>query len=168
VTRAEGSTQQDDARDDSVHDRGALPEVSCTLTSHPKYLPLIRAVVHEGAALAGFDSEGTQEILLAVTEAVANVIRHAYDNHTDKRIDFELAVEQDEFRLDIIDYASFVDPSQIASRPLDEVRPGGLGVHLIKNTMDCVEYKQNAHGGTTLTLVKRAAVPNAPSQKEPS
>ena len=150
------------------HDRGELPEVSCTLTSHPKYLPLIRAVVQEGAALAGFDSEATQEILLAVTEAVANVIRHAYDNHTDKRIDFELSVEHDEFRLDIIDYGTFVDPGQIASRPLEDVRPGGLGVHLIKTTMDKVEYKKNEQGGTTLTLVKRASVPKAPSQKESS
>ena len=140
------------------------PEVCCTLSSHPKYLPLIRAVVQEGAALAGFDGEGTQEILLAVTEAVANVIRHAYANETDKRIDFELSVDAPTFRLDIIDYATFVDPKLIASRPLDDVRPGGLGVHLIKNTMDRVEYRKNSHGGTTLTLVKNASLKNAPSQ----
>jgi anti-sigma regulatory factor (Ser/Thr protein kinase) len=138
------------------------PEVSCTLTSHPKFLPLIRAVVQEGAALAGFDSAGTQEILLAVTEAVANVIRHAYNGETDHRIDFELAVEDRAFRLDIIDYASFIDPARIASRPLDEVRPGGLGVHLIKTTMDDVRYQKNAHGGTTLTLVKNAPQSDAP------
>ena len=132
------------------------PEVSCTLTSHPKYLPLVRAVVQEGASLAGFDSEGTQELLLAVTEAVANVIRHAYNNETDKRIDFELSIEGNRLQLDIIDYGRFVDPAKIASRPLDEVRPGGLGVHLIKTTMDQVEYVKNNHGGTTLTLVKKA------------
>ena len=132
------------------------PEVSCTLSSHPKYLPLVRAIVQEGAQLSGFNSEGTQEILLAVTEAVANVIRHAYDNQTDKRIDFELSVDAPVFRLDIIDWAKFVDPALIASRPLDEVRPGGLGVHLIKTTMDDVEYKRNGHGGTTLTLIKTA------------
>lgn len=144
---------------DPTAQKHARPEVCCTLTSHPKYLPLMRAVVQEGAALAGFDGEGTQEILLAVTEAVANVIRHAYQNQTDKRIDFELSVDAPTFRLDIIDYAKFVDPKQIASRPLDEVRPGGLGVHLIKTTMDQVQYVENAHGGTTLTLVK-----NAPTQ----
>ena len=47
--------------------------------------------------------------------------------------------------------------------PLDEVRPGGLGVHLIKSTMDQVEYRENAHGGTTLTLVKHTS-----AQKETS
>ena len=71
--------------------------------------------------------------------------------------------DQPTFKLDIIDYAHFVDPKQIASRPLDQVRPGGLGVHLIKTTMDRVHYQKNSHGGTTLTLVK-----NAPSRKESS
>ena len=54
------------------------------------------------------------------------------------------------------DYGRYIDPSRIASRPLDEIRPGGLGVHLIRSTMDVVEYNENRHGGTTLTLVKRA------------
>lgn len=147
-------TTTDRAAGETVSDQSSAPEVSCTLTSHPKYLPLVRGIVLEGALLAGFDPDGTQEILLAVTEAVANVIRHAYCNQTDKRIDFELSVDAPVFRLDIIDYATFIDPALIASRPLDEVRPGGLGVHLIKTTMDSVAYRKNSHGGTTLTLVK--------------
>ena len=55
------------------------------------------------------------------------------------------------------------DPSRICSRPLDEVRPGGLGVHLIRSTMDVVEYKQNGHGGTTLTLVKHVSADKEPA-----
>ena len=129
----------------------------CTLPSHSQYLPMIRAVVREGSTLAGFDEDLTAGILLAVTEAVTNVMRHAYGNDPDKFIDFELEVHPDELRLDIIDYGTFVDPKQIASRPLDDVRPGGLGVHLIKSTMDRVEYRKNPHGGTTLTMVKHAS-----------
>ena len=142
--------------------RGSLsdPEVKavrCTLPSHPQYLPMIRALVREGACLAGFDDDLTASILLAVTEAVTNVMRHAYGNEVGKPIDFEVTIQPDAFRLDIIDYGTFVDPKQIASRPLDEVRPGGLGVHLIKSTMDRVEYRKNPHGGTTLTMVKHAS-----------
>lgn len=130
--------------------------VRLRLTSHPQYLPLVRAVVQEGAALAGFDEELTHRILLAVTEAVTNIIRHVYGGETAQRIDLELDARPDELELALIDYGTFVDPKQIASRPLEEVRPGGLGVHLIKTTMDHVDYRKNAHGGTTLTLVKHA------------
>jgi anti-sigma regulatory factor (Ser/Thr protein kinase) len=134
-----------------------------TLPSHPMYLGLVRAVVQEGAALAGFDEDLTHRILLAVTEAVTNVIRHAYGGDTGQRIDMELLAEPDRFELGITDYGRFVDPEQIASRPLGDVRPGGLGVHLIQSTMDQVDYRENAHGGTTLTLVK-----HAPAHKESS
>lgn len=133
------------------------------MPSHPQYLPMIRALVREGSSLAGFDDELTATLLLAVTEAVTNVMRHAYGNEVGKPIDFELNAQPETFRLDIIDYGTFVDPKQIASRPLDEVRPGGLGVHLIKSTMDRVEYRKNPHGGTTLTMVKHASSPKESS-----
>jgi anti-sigma regulatory factor (Ser/Thr protein kinase) len=133
------------------------------LPSDPKYLPLVRAVVHEGAELAGFDQELTHRILLAVTEAMTNVIRHVYNGSTEQRIDMELTVGEGRLDLALTDYGEFVDPKKIASRPLGDVRPGGLGVHLIQSTMDKVEYRKNAHGGTTLTLVK-----HAPAHKESS
>lgn len=134
-----------------------------TIPSDPKYLPLVRALVDEGAALTGFASEDRHAISLAVTEAMTNVIRHAYGGASSERIDLVLDTRDARFRLDIIDYAEYVDPKRIASRPLDEVRPGGLGVHLIKSTMDEVHYDKNEHGGTTLRLVKSPARTKEPS-----
>lgn len=144
----------------------ALDRVRCSVPSHPKYLPLVRSVVQEGAHLAGFDPELTQRILLAVTEAVTNVIRHVYGGEATKRIDLDVLAEDGALQLELVDYGEFVDPKQIESRPLDDVRPGGIGVHLIKSTMDRVEYSENAHGGTTLTMVKHTAAGNAASKKE--
>jgi sigma-B regulation protein RsbU (phosphoserine phosphatase) len=144
-------------------DAAAPERVNCTLPSHPRYLPLIRALVAETASLVGFDTDITHRVVLAVTEAFTNVIRHAYGQATVKPIDLEIWIEDDTLRLDLIDYGRFIDPKHIASRPLDEIRPGGLGVHLIKTTMDRVEYRENDHGGTTLTMVKRL-----PSEKESS
>ncbi len=133
------------------------------IPSDPKYLPLVRAMVDEGAALTGFAQEERHAISLAVTEAMSNVIRHAYGGNHEKRIDLMLDTNEQRFHLDIIDYAEYVSPDQIASRPLEEVRPGGLGVHLIKSTMDEVHYTKNEHGGTTLTLVKVPATTKEPS-----
>ena len=144
----------------------APDRVRCTLPSHPKYLPLVRSVVHEAATLAGFEADLTQRLLLAVTEAMTNVIRHAYGGAEDRPVDLEVVATPGELRLDLVDYGCFVDPKYIESRPLDEVRPGGIGVHLIKSTMDRVEYTRNAHGGTTLTMVKRAGAGNAHAKKE--
>jgi anti-sigma regulatory factor (Ser/Thr protein kinase) len=136
------------ARRDRVH---------LALLSDPRYLPLVRGVVEQAALLAGFAPADRDTVLLAVTEALANVIRHAYHDRHDQPVEIEVLAEPGSLEIDLVDRGRYVDPSRIASRPLDEVRPGGLGVHLIRSTMDVVEYKQNVHGGTTLTLVKRAS-----------
>lgn len=131
--------------------------VGLTLRSDPRYMPLMRATVGEAALVAGLKGEERDQILLAVTEAFANVIRHAYRERHDQPVELWISASPGSLKLELVDQARFVDPARIASRPLDEVRPGGLGVHLIRSTMDVVEYKQNAHGGTTLTLVKRTS-----------
>jgi anti-sigma regulatory factor (Ser/Thr protein kinase) len=137
---------------------GARDSVHLALLSDPKYLPLIRGVVEQAALLAGFAPSDRDTVLLAVTEAVSNVIRHAYRDRHDQPMELEVTASSGTLQIDLSDRGRFIDPSRIASRPLDDVRPGGLGVHLIRSTMDAVEYKQNAHGGTTLTLVKRATL----------
>jgi anti-sigma regulatory factor (Ser/Thr protein kinase) len=129
--------------------------VEVSLSSHPKFLPLVRALVEQGAEVAGFSAEDRQRIALGVTEGITNVMRHGYGGSTDRRIDLVLHAPAGMFRIDIHDYGRFVDPNEIRSRPLEAVRPGGLGVHLMKSTMDTVEYQPNDHGGTTLTLIKR-------------
>ena len=48
-----------------------------------------------------------------------------------------------------------MDPAVIKSRNLDEVRPGGLGVHIIKAVMDEVSYEKRNPIGMRLTMTKK-------------
>lgn len=132
-------------------------QLAGTLPSDPRWLPCVRAMVAEGAELAGFGAEDRHRWLLAITEAWANVIRHAYGGSQDRRIDFRVHPTPGRLVVEIEDFAKFVDPKKIASRPLGDIRPGGLGVHLIHATIDEVEYRQNEHGGTTLILGKNVS-----------
>ncbi len=54
----------------------------------------------------------------------------------------------------IEDDAMQVDPDTIRSRDLDDIRPGGLGVHIIREIMDEVSYARRDRRGMRLTLVK--------------
>ena len=131
--------------------------LSVVLPSDPRYLRFVRELAGEAAELAGFPSEDRDRIELAVVEGFTNVIRHGYGGRTDQRIELRLAVpaSRRSLRIEMEDWGTWVDPSRMVSRPLDQVRPGGLGVHLMKATMDVVEYRRNTHGGTTLVLEKR-------------
>ena len=106
------------------------------------------------AEQAGFGREDAEAITLAVTEGCANVIRHCYGGKHNERIDVDVSFSTSALTIRIDDYGTFVDPASIRSRDLDEVRPGGLGVHLMQQVMDQVRYERNAWGGTSLTLSK--------------
>jgi anti-sigma regulatory factor (Ser/Thr protein kinase) len=129
--------------------------IRIAIPSDVRYLGAVRSLIRQVAELAGLDRDGTAAVELAVTEGCANVIRHCYGDCDNERIDIDFAFDADVFEVRIDDYGKFVDPSQIRSRPLDDVRPGGLGVHLMRTTMDEVTYKKNRWGGTSLTLRKR-------------
>lgn len=93
------------------------------------------------------------EILLAIDEAVQNIIRHAYEMKADQPIDIEIQKTKN-FSIKIRDYGKQVELSSIAPRKLDEVRPGGLGVHFIRTICKNVKYEhaKDNKGGTILTL----------------
>lgn len=139
-----------------------LPDLPVTLRiySKPAELQIVRATVEKMCQMLGFSGECCGGIVLAVDEALTNIIRHAYNGAADKPIEISLLPVGDppqELRICLRDFGEFVDPARIKSRDLGDVRPGGLGVHIISNCMDSVEYSRAPGGGTLLTLVKRIA-----------
>jgi anti-sigma regulatory factor (Ser/Thr protein kinase) len=136
--------------------------IRVTIPSDVSYLEPVRTLIQEIATLAGLHRDATSEVQLAVTEGCANVIRHCYCNSDRERIDLSFTFADDVFEVRIDDYGKFVDPSRIKSRPLEDVRPGGLGVHLMQKVMDEVTYTKNRWGGTSLTMRKRLVRPGEP------
>ncbi|HIJ64040.1 MAG TPA: ATP-binding protein [Rhodospirillaceae bacterium] len=99
----------------------------------------LRHEVGAAAGAAGCPPEMAEEVVLAVDEACQNIIRHAYRGDGEIVLEIRLAAER---RLEIllIDFAAPVDPGRIVPRPLDELRPGGLGTHFIRSVMEEVSY----------------------------
>jgi anti-sigma regulatory factor (Ser/Thr protein kinase) len=85
---------------------------------------------------------------------VYDVIRHAYDNIGDERIIVTFILGLDYLELTIRDFGSGADPATFRGRDLDQIRPGGLGVHFIKSAVDKVEYVTPPGGGTLLKMIK--------------
>lgn len=143
--------------------------ITIQMISDPTYLAGAREFVASVARRLGFTEEGSGQIALAVDEALCNVIRHGYERRKDGPIWLHLwPLPADNgsgpgVRLVIEDEARQVDPSMIKSRDLDEIRPGGLGVHIIKQVMDEVRYEKRERTGMRLTLVKRQSGQAAPA-----
>jgi len=104
--------------------------------------------------LAGFTSFDSSKIVLAVDEACSNVIRHAYKGQSGHPIIIQVTINHAKLEINIVDQGEQVDKNDIKPRPLDELRPGGLGVHLIRTVMDDVIYQNLAEVGNRLVLIK--------------
>jgi len=101
----------------------------------------------------GFDDCATELMVLALDEACTNVIRHAYA-HERKPVRLEMTGLRGLVRLVLRDYGRKCDPAKIKGRKLEDIRPGGLGVHIIKQAFDTVTYSPQAKG-TRLVLEKK-------------
>ncbi len=134
------------------------PDIRVELVSDPAYLSGARDLVSAVARRLGFTDEGCGQIALAVDEALCNVIRHGYDRRKDGPIWLSIwpaAGGAAGITIVIEDEAKQVDESQIKGRDLDQVRPGGLGVHIIRQVMDHVKYERRQPVGMRLTLAKK-------------
>ncbi len=71
-------------------------------------------------------------------------------------------------RVVIEDEAKQVDPETIRSRDLEDIRPGGLGVHIIQHVMDFARYEKREERGMRLILEKRLVSGGAVQTTEPA
>jgi len=131
------------------------------LRSDPEILSVVRSAVRQLATVVGLSERECRWVTLAVDEALANIIRHAYLNRRGQPIQLSCrrlgprGSGRHHTRLEFIlaDRGRGVDPAELRARPLDDLRPGGLGMHFIGEIMDEVEYKRGA-GRNQLRLVK--------------
>jgi anti-sigma regulatory factor (Ser/Thr protein kinase) len=138
-------------------DTDAIPPLRFEMLSQPRYLSAIRAMISNVAHRFGFTDTECGQIALAVDEAICNIISHGYDKREDGRIAVSVWPEEEPagLRLVIEDNARQVDPTTIKSRDLEDIRPGGLGVHIIREVMNEAVYEKRPEGGMRLTLIKR-------------
>ncbi|MDX2199926.1 MAG: ATP-binding protein [Phycisphaerae bacterium] len=129
------------------------------LPSNPERLPAFREELRAWLVHQPWDEHQLCDIILAVDEALTNVIRHGYKNQSDQPIYFTAMAlngdgEPPGIEIRIRDYGQQVDLSKIAGRDLGDIRPGGLGVHLIRAMMSSADYFHAPGGGLLLIMRK--------------
>jgi anti-sigma regulatory factor (Ser/Thr protein kinase) len=120
--------------------------VKFAMPSDPRYLPVVRGVIGPLAAAIGWDESECGAITLAVDEALANIIRHAYHSRADGLIELECRESADGLEITLLDNGDAPDRSKICARELGCDQPGGLGTHIIRKVMDRVSYEASPEG----------------------
>lgn len=99
-----------------------------------------------------------RQIRLAVEEAVVNVIEYAYPAGVEGNVEVHMQTDGRRLRVVIVDSGVPFDPTQKegidTSLTAEERQVGGLGIHLLREIMDSVNYEY-INGRNTLTLIKK-------------
>jgi anti-sigma regulatory factor (Ser/Thr protein kinase) len=143
--------------DDETTRAEAPPEIQLCVLSQPRLLGAVRALVETFAERIGFCDRGRGELVLAIDEALTNIIRHGYGHAEDCRIWISLRTLSEPsagIRVEIEDHQACFDPSELPERDLDEVRPGGLGIHLIRQLTRTCRHEARPEGGMRLVIEK--------------
>jgi anti-sigma regulatory factor (Ser/Thr protein kinase) len=98
---------------------------------------------------------------LCMEELITNVIKYGYDQPAQHQIQIDLSLDEGLLLLEIADDGRPFDPTRIPEPdldvPLEERRIGGLGIHLVRNYVDSMEYKRLGNLNIT-TLKKRIPI----------
>jgi anti-sigma regulatory factor (Ser/Thr protein kinase) len=86
------------------------------------------------------------QVNLILEEILTNIIKYAYQDENAHEILVHLHLEDDLIRIHFEDDGVAFDPRQAAEpdldRPLEEIRIGGLGLHLVRANAERIEYKR--------------------------
>jgi anti-sigma regulatory factor (Ser/Thr protein kinase) len=125
-------------------------------SSHTANLALMRNFVRGFLEAYPFSDRECTLMVLGVDEACTNIIRHAYHLRDDQLISLSLEGLNRCVRMRLRDYGKQLPLHAIKGRPHDLIKPGGLGLHLIQNAFDKVDYILKSRG-TELVLTKNLA-----------
>lgn len=136
------------------------------LRSDPQILSVVRGALERLTEVFGFSPPDRRSVTRAVDEALTNIMRHCYNGQTDQPIELYCSrVRQDGsdgLQILLCDHGPAVDPAKFRGRHLDEIKPGGLGLHFIRQSMDTVEYQRR--GDTNEFRLVKYLKPSTQSQ----
>jgi sigma-B regulation protein RsbU (phosphoserine phosphatase) len=114
--------------------------------------------VDEVCENVGFDMSTTFKLNLAIEEAVVNVMSYAYPAGTKGDVDIDAEADDEQLKFVISDSGTPFDPTQKGevdtTLSAEDRGIGGLGIHLIRQIMDTINYER-VDGKNVLTLRKK-------------
>ncbi|MBQ7513280.1 MAG: SpoIIE family protein phosphatase [Prevotella sp.] len=119
---------------------------SLVLPCDVQEVPRLNAFVEEVCQEVGFDELTTMGIKLAVEEAVVNVMKYAYPSGLQRDVTIEASSNDVRLKFTIIDSGQPFDPTVQAevdtTLSAGERKIGGLGIHIIRQNMDSINYER--------------------------
>jgi len=124
-------------------------------------VPLAIELAARSARSAGLDEQAVYEVQVAIDEACANVVEHAYAGGEPGAMEVSCRTDDRTFAIRVRNWGRSFEPNRVedpdVTAPLEERTLGGLGLFLIRQYMDRVEYTFDPKLGNELLMTKSLA-----------
>ena len=119
-------------------------------------VPLVRRITSNSMRLLGIDGDCLEELQVALSEACANVLRHAQADD-----DYEVRVQVDgqAVVVEVVDRGSGFDAARHGTSDAPSEAEQGRGIQLMRALVDEVHFAAAEPQGTVVSLRKRIRVP---------
>lgn len=132
----------------------AMKKTKIEFSSHTGNLSLMRDHVRKFLDSYPLSQRERTLMVLGVDEACTNIIRYAYELRDDQLIVLSMEGLHSCVRMRLRDYGKKTPVSEMKGRAHDAVKPGGLGLHLMRDAFDQIDYILKRRG-TELVLTKK-------------
>lgn len=122
-------------------------------------VPLVRHLTRYTLREIAVAAITISDISLAITEACANVVRHAAD---DDEYEVRIVVTDDTCEIRVVDTGGGFDATPLGHGPADMSAETGRGIQLIRSLVDSVQFRSEPEAGTVVQLVKSLAFSDRP------
>jgi serine/threonine-protein kinase RsbW len=130
--------------------------IELIIPTHPRYLSAARLLVGGFGAQAGLSLDEVEDMKVAVSEAVTNVIDHAYGGELKGTVIVRYRPTAGELTVEVEDRGIGFDPGRVpAGGPPVPGPDGGLGLYLVRELADNVKVESAPGSGTKVTITKR-------------
>ncbi len=133
-------------------------EHEVTVPAEPASMEAIRRSF--GPVLAEWEPASADEVLLALVECAANVVRHRDAALGEGRIRIRGQRGPDKLQFRICEFCNEGDIPTIKPRDLDDIRPGGLGTYFVGEIMSRVFYEPDGGCEDAVSLVLELDLPD--------
>ncbi|MCF7790640.1 MAG: ATP-binding protein [Victivallales bacterium] len=114
--------------------------------------------VKVGAKAFGFDKAAIADLILAVEEVLVNIISYAYtDQCKSGYMEVRYKNNNSSYSITFLDTGKKFDPTAVSepdtSIPINQRRMGGMGIHIVRNIVDNLQYKRE--GGKNIFTIEK-------------
>jgi anti-sigma regulatory factor (Ser/Thr protein kinase) len=127
-------------------------EFSVRLPVDARSVPLVRGLLRQALEHLDVTRIRIDEIVLALTEACANVVQHAGE-HEEYKVD--VSIDDEVCRISVLDPGEGFDVEKVAAEPPRNPLEGGRGLMLMQALVDRLAFKAEKDGGHRVILEKR-------------